>query len=171
VNIPHTGLDHHVVIAGAGRVGAYVANVLKSLQVTFVIIEFDSRQGNRLKEMGMPLVYGDAGQEIVLNAAGIGQAKLLIITTPSAVVTKTIVEKSRQLNPQIKIVARAENIEQIEILHMLAVDAAIQPELEAGLEVTRQTLLTLNMAPEDIIRFTDQVRQESYALLYGVNHE
>jgi CPA2 family monovalent cation:H+ antiporter-2 len=167
MNLPQNGLHQHVVIAGAGRVGAYVANVLKSLQVTFVVIELDSRQVNRLKEAGMPLVYGDASQPIVLNAAGIEHAKLLIITTPSAIVTKTIVEKSRQLNPQLKVVARAENIEQIQILHKLGVNEVIQPEFEAGLEVTRQTLLSLNIAPADIKRFTDQVRQKSYAPLYG----
>ncbi len=171
MNIPQTGLHHHVVIAGAGRVGAYVAHVLKSLQVTFVVIEFDSRRVNRLKETGVPLVYGDASQPIVLNAAGIEQAKLLIITTPSAIVTKTIVEKSRQFNPKLKIVARAENIDQIQILHELGVNEVIQPEFEAGLEVTRQALLSLNIAAADIKRFTDQVRQESYAPLYGDHRE
>jgi CPA2 family monovalent cation:H+ antiporter-2 len=167
MNIPQTGLYHHVVIAGAGRVGYYVANVLKSLQVTFVVIEFDARQVNRLKETGMSLIYGDASQPIVLNAAKIENAKILIITTPSSIVTKNIVEKSRQINPKLTIVARAESIEQTQILHNLGVHAVIQPEFEAGLEVTRQTLLSLNIGSAEIKRYTDQVRQELYAPLYG----
>jgi CPA2 family monovalent cation:H+ antiporter-2 len=171
MNILKTGLHYHVIIAGAGRIGFYVANVLKSLKVTFVAIELDSRHVNRLKEAGMPLVYGDASQSIVLNAAGISSAKLLIITTPSAIVTKTIVEKSRQLNPQLKVVARAENIEQIQILHKLGVTEVIQPEFEAGLEVTRQTLLLLKITAADIKRFTDQVRHESYEPLCVYNLE
>jgi CPA2 family monovalent cation:H+ antiporter-2 len=81
------------------------------------------------------------------------------------------VEKSKRFNPKLKIVARAENIDQIQILHELGVDEVIQPEFEAGLEVTRQALLSLNIAPADIKRFTDQVRQESYAPLYGDNPE
>ena len=171
MNLPIGELRNHVIIAGAGRVGAYVANVLKSLHVTFVVIEFDSRQVGHLKEMGIPLVYGDASQPIVLSAAGIERAKLLIITTPSANVTKTIVEKSRQVNEGLKIVARAENIDQIQVLHKLGVHEVIQPEFEAGLEVTRQALLSLNIAAADITRFTDQVRQESYAPLYEDNLE
>jgi len=171
MNLPETGLHHHVIIAGAGRVGSYVANVLKSLHIPFVVVELDSRQVSRLKEMGTPLVYGDAGQPIVLNAAGIERAKLLIITTPSAIVTKTIVVKSRQVNLKLKIVARAENIDQIQILHDLGVNEVIQPEFEAGLEVTRQTLLSLNIADADIKRFTDQVRKELYAPLYGDKSE
>jgi len=171
VNLPENEMRNHVIIAGAGRVGAYVANVLKSLHVTFLVIEYDSRQVNRLKESGIPLVYGDASQFIVLNAAGIEQATLLIITTPTAIVTKTIVEKSRQVNPKLKIVARAENSDQIQVLHNLGVNEVIQPEFEAGLEVTRQALLSLNIAAADIKRFTDQVRQESYAPLSVDNPE
>jgi CPA2 family monovalent cation:H+ antiporter-2 len=171
VNLPIDELRNHVIIAGAGRVGAYVGNVLKSLHVTFVVIEFDSRQVGHLKEMEIPLVYGDASQPIVQNAAGIERAKLLIITTPSANVTKTIVEKSRQVNAGLKIVARAENIDQIQVLHKLGVHEVIQPEFEAGLEVTRQALLSLNIAAADITRFTDQVRQESYSPLYEDNPE
>ena len=171
MNLPNDELRNHVIIAGAGRVGAYVANVLKSLHVTFVVIEFDSRQVGHLKEMGIPLVYGDASQPLVQNAAGIERAKLLIITTPSANVTKTIVEKSRQVNAGLKIVARAENIDQIQVLQKLGVHEVIQPEFEAGLEVTRQALLSLNIAAADITRFTDQVRQESYSPLYEDNPE
>jgi CPA2 family monovalent cation:H+ antiporter-2 len=166
LNLPKTGLHQHVIIAGAGRVGSYVANILKNLNTPFVVIELDSRQVSRLKETGIPLIYGDAGQPIVLNAAGIEHAELLIITTPSAIVTKTIVEKSRQVNPKLNIVARAENIDQIQILHDLGVNEVIQPEFEAGLEVTRQALLSLNIDATDIKRFTDQVRQELYAPLY-----
>lgn len=166
MNLPQSGLHNHVVIAGAGRVGLYVAQVLKSLHLSFVTIELDMRQVSRLKETGIPLIYGDAAQPLVLNAAGTGTAKLLIITTPSAIVTKTIVENSLHLNPKLNIVARAENIEQVQILHGLGVKEIIQPEFEAGLEITRQTLLALNIAAADIQRFTDQVREESYAPLY-----
>jgi monovalent cation:H+ antiporter-2, CPA2 family len=76
------------------------------------------------------------------------------------------VEISRGLNSKMNIVARAENVEQIKALRKLGVNDVIQPELEAGLEVTRQTLLALNVAASDIKRFTDDVREEYYTPLY-----
>jgi CPA2 family monovalent cation:H+ antiporter-2 len=171
MNFPQNDLHHHVIIAGAGRVGSYVAHVLKSLNVTFVTIEFDSRQIERLRETGIALVYGDAGQSIVLNAARIEQANLLIITTPSTNVTRSIVEKSLQLNPGLKIVARVETTDEIGMLRKLGVKEVIQPEFEAGLEVTRQALLSLNIEAGSIRRFTDQVREESYAALRSDDQE
>ncbi len=171
MNFPQNDLHHHVVIAGVGRVGSYVAHVLKSLNVTFVAIEFDCRQIERMREAGIALVYGDASQSTVLSAARIEQADLLVITVPSTNVTRSIAENSLQANQELKIVARVETIDEIGILRELGVKEVIQPEFEAGLEVTRQALLSLNIEADSIRRFTDQVRQESYAALRSENQE
>ena len=74
VNFPETGLRNHVVIAGGGRVGYQIAKVLKRLGLPFVIIEIDQRRVEQAKIDGMPVVYGDASHEIVLEAAGVGFA-------------------------------------------------------------------------------------------------
>ena len=70
-NIPDTGYNGHVVIVGGGRVGFQIAQILKRLNMQFIIIELDHRRFKQAKEAGMSVVYGDASQEIVLKAAGI----------------------------------------------------------------------------------------------------
>jgi CPA2 family monovalent cation:H+ antiporter-2 len=65
-NIPDSGLSDHVVIAGGGRVGFQIAQALRRLNMPFVIIELDQRRFEQAKAAGMAVVYGDAGQEIVL---------------------------------------------------------------------------------------------------------
>jgi monovalent cation:H+ antiporter-2, CPA2 family len=67
--MPLGGLHSHVVIAGGGQVGFQIAEVLKRLGLQFVIIELDHRRVEEAKEAGMPVVYGEASQEIVLDAA------------------------------------------------------------------------------------------------------
>jgi CPA2 family monovalent cation:H+ antiporter-2 len=42
----------------------------------------------------------------------------------------------------------------------------VQPQFEAGLEITRQALLHLKVPANEIQRFTDAVRHELYAPLY-----
>jgi len=56
-------------------------------------------------------------------------------------------------------------------LQDLGVYHVVQPEFEAGLEFTRQTLLHLDMPAADIQHFTDNVRQELYRPLYDLNSE
>ena len=169
INLPNNGLYDHVVIAGGGRIGSYVAQVLQILRVPFVVIEINFQQIDRFKEKGLPAIYGDASQEIVLEAANIGSAKLLVITTPLAIIAKDIIVQSRKIKPQLNIVARTEGMEQMQILRELGIENIIHPEFEGGLEITRQTLSLLNIPPAELVKFTDQVRQEFYAPFYEIN--
>ncbi|MCC7261632.1 MAG: cation:proton antiporter [Candidatus Latescibacteria bacterium] len=166
IQLPDTGLRGHVVIAGAGRVGRHVALVLKRLEQEFVVIELDPRRVEQAREAGFPVVYGDASQEVVLRAAGVDQAQLLLITAPVIASARLIVYQARRLNPGLRMVARAEGLEQMRWLQDHGVDEVVQPEFEAGLEITRQALICLHIPPPQIQRFTDAVRRELYAPLY-----
>jgi monovalent cation:H+ antiporter-2, CPA2 family len=171
MNLPEAGFNHHIIIAGGGRIGKYIADVLNSLEISFVILEFDSRRVDQIKFLGLPIIYGDASQSIILEAAGIDKAKLLLITTPVTIVTQAIVFQAKKLNPDLHIVTRAETIEHMKMLHDQGVYHVVQPELEAGLEFTRQTLLHLDMPAERIQQFANSVRQELYKPLYDLNSE
>jgi len=171
INLPEAGLRRHVIIAGGGRVGQYVAQVLQRLELAFVMIEMDQRRVTQAKDSGFPVIYGDASQEIVLEAARVKQACLVLITTPAIIVTGTIADQVRRSNPTVHIVARAEGIAQMQVLHQHGVYEIVQPEFEAGLEITRQALLHLNIPATDIQRFTDTIRRELYAPLYQTRDE
>jgi monovalent cation:H+ antiporter-2, CPA2 family len=166
INLPEAGLHDHVIIAGGGQTGSYVAQVLKKLGMAFVVIEFNTLQVNHFKELATPLVYGDAGQPLVLEAAGIENARLLIITTPSAITTRAIAEQGLQMNEKLHVLARSNGRDHMRILRRIGVHGVVQPEFEAGLEITRQALLALDVTDHEIRHFTDQVRQELYAPLY-----
>jgi len=171
INIPRTGLHGHVVIAGGGRVGRFVAQVLRRLDLAFVTIELDRRRLEDLKAAGLPVIYGDAGQAVVQEAARITEAKLLLVAVPALTVTRSIVDQARLLQPRLHIVARADSIEQMQLLHEHGVYEVVQPEFEAGLEITRQALLHLGIPPSNIRRFTDNVRAELYAPIYQAHVE
>jgi CPA2 family monovalent cation:H+ antiporter-2 len=171
VNLPESGLQDHVVIAGGGRVGQYVARVLQQLKLAFVIIELDYRRVEQAKAAGYPVIYGDASQPVVLEAAHIEQARLLLITVPAIGNTRDIIDRVRQLQPELHIVARAEGVEQMETLRQRGVYEVVQPQFEAGLEIIRQALLHLSIRAADIQRFTDTIRQELYAPLYQTHAE
>lgn len=171
INLPETGLRDHVIIAGAGRVGQYVAQVLQRLEVVFVMIEMDHRRVMQAQNQGFPVIYGDASQEIVLEAGNVEQASLMLITTPAIIETRTIVAQLGRSNPTVRIVARAEGVEQMQALHEYGVYEVVLPEFEASLEITRQALLHLNISATDIQKLTDTIRRELYAPLYHTHNE
>jgi CPA2 family monovalent cation:H+ antiporter-2 len=105
INLPAEELHNHVVIAGGGRVGQYVAEVLQRFGLAFVIIELDYQRVEQAKKANLPLIFGDATQPVVLEAAGIEHARLVLITTPEIITTRTIVDQVRNLQPALHIVA------------------------------------------------------------------
>ena len=170
-NMPEAGLHNHVVIAGGGRVGFQIAQVLKRLGLQFVIIELDHRGVEQVKKAGMTVVYGDASQEIVLDAAGIKDASLLIITTPGIVVLRTTVVQAKRLNNRIEIIARTSSPDYFDLLKDLGVSEVVLPEFEASLEMTRQSLLRLQVPAKEVHRYTDTVRHELYAQWFNKGND
>lgn len=170
INIPSTGLRNHVVIAGGGRIGHHVAQVLRRLNLAFVIIELDFHRLEQAKAASLPVIYGDASQQVVLEAAEIEHAALLLITVPANLVSQAIVKQVRRMNPDLDIVARAESLDLMKKLYQYGVYEVVQPEFEAGLEITRQALLHLNVPTAEIQQYTDAIRRELYAPMYEKNY-
>ena len=163
MNLPKTGLQNHVVIAGGGRIGFQIARVLKRLKLQFVIVELSQGRVEHAMMAGMPVIYGDAVQEIVLEAARIGSASMLLITTPGIVEARAIAVHAKTLNSRIDIVARASGLEFVETFRELNVLEVVFPEFEAGLEMTRKALINLGIPTMEIQRCTESLRQELLA--------
>lgn len=163
INVTDSTLNDHVVVAGAGRVGCRIADVLQGLKLPFVLIELDHRRIDRAKERGAPTIFGDAAEPAVLEAAGIERARLLLVTVPVLGVSKAVVEHARRLNPTVTVVVRAESPDAMATFHAMGVSEVVLPELEASLEMTRQALVHLRMSALDIVHLTDRLRNEQYA--------
>jgi monovalent cation:H+ antiporter-2, CPA2 family len=162
-NLPERGLGDHVVIAGYGRVGSFVARLLARLDQPFVVVDPNPGRADEARDSGYPVVYGDAGAEPVLEAAGVRRARLVIVTVPDPVGARLVVERARSINPNVHVVARTTTVEQLEELGRLGVYEAVHPESEAGLELGRQALSHLGVSAGAIQRFADEVRRELYA--------
>ncbi|MDP8901531.1 MAG: NAD-binding protein, partial [Actinomycetota bacterium] len=167
VDLPGEELEDHVVIVGFGRVGGFVARLLRRLEQPFVVVDVDPNKVEVAREEGIPLVYGDAAAEPVLEAAKVRKARMVVLATSDAVGTRLVVERTRALNPHARIVARSAGEEQLEDLGRLGVYEAVQPELEAGLELARQALINQGFGAAEVQRFSDGVRREMYAPISG----
>ncbi len=168
VDVPADGLRDQIIIAGYGRVGRYTAEVLRSLNLAHVVIELDQQAADRARTAGSPVVYGDASSSVVLEAAGVHTARLLLVTVPAAIDIELIVRQVRQLNPDLRIVARAAQLAQIELLRSLGVYEVVQPEFEAGLELVRQVLIHSAIPTTEIQHLSDAIHHDRYQTFAGL---
>ena len=163
MNFPDKGFTGHVVIAGGGRVGTQIATTLHRLAIPFVIIELDQRRVEQAQQAGFAVVYGDASHEIVLEAAAVAHASMLVVTLPGIVESRTIVAAVRKVNSTVAVVARLSDPDFFELFSELQVTDLVYPELEAGLEMTRQVLLGLRIPATEVQRQTESLRQEYFS--------
>jgi monovalent cation:H+ antiporter-2, CPA2 family len=153
-------LTGHVIIAGGGRVGQHIAHILRLLKVEFVIIELNFQLFEQCKAAGFPVIFGDVCHEVVLEAANIKMADLMLLTIPNVIVSQSVVKKSRLVNNNLHIVARAEGTDQMNCLYDKGAFEVVMPELEAGLEMARQALLHLDIPAVIIQNYIDSIRQK-----------
>ncbi len=100
-------LHDHFILCGAGRVGLRVVDELDRKGVDFVVIEHDDQVAERLLTSGHLVLIGDATDETVLEGAQVRRAKTLITAASSDAENVYITLTARGLNPNIYIVARA----------------------------------------------------------------
>ncbi|PPC93919.1 MAG: Kef family K(+) transporter [Methylotenera sp.] len=109
-------LSNQVVLVGWGRVGKLIANSLTEQGIPFVVAEENRAFVEKLREVGIPAVWGDATEPEVLVQAHIREAKALVIATPETVMVSKMTEVAQTLNPDIQIVVRSHNVEEAELI-------------------------------------------------------
>ena len=153
-------LSDHVVIVGCGRVGRHIAETLGRLNIPRVVIEADPIRVNKLRELGVPVLYGEAGNSEILEHVALKRARTLIITLPDDAAALSVVLTARKTAPDVHIICRASTWDGARRLKADGAGEVVRPELEGGVEIVRRTLLELHLPVREIQRYTDFVRRE-----------
>ena len=162
LHVPRTGLDNHVVVAGYGRTGRAVVDALQRASVPYVVVEFNHGALAGPLEQGLPVVWGDISSEGILRAAGIPQARMLVMAVPDWNAIRLGIDRAKDLNPRLFVVARATAAHQVEDLRALRADVVVQPEFEGGIEMVRQALQQCERTDVEIDNVTTELRKALY---------
>jgi len=130
-------LYHHYIICGFGRVGRNTAQELMRTGRHFVAIDpeqlrFDE---NHEKFPGLLYLHGDASDDSQMLAADIEDAKGVFAVTGDDSRNLMIIITARQLNPAVRIVARAQETRNIGKMYKAGADAVISPDFTGGMRI------------------------------------
>ncbi len=171
LNLPEAGLRQHAVVVGGGRVGSRIASVFQEVGLPLVVVELDQRRVQATKASGVPVVYGDATHELVLEAAEVRSARLLVVTTPDMVAARSIITGARRLNADLSVVARTSDPSFLPVFKQMGVSGVVIPEFEASLEMTRKSLLHFPIPVTEIQQRTESQRQGLFAPFFDDDQE
>ena len=134
------GLAGHVIICGYGRIGSIVSRELAAENVSSVVIESNPEVVRLLSEQSVPFVEGDATDDEILLAAGLLRAKTLVAALSQESANVYVTLTARQLNPGIRIVARADAQGHIQRLTRAGADQVLVPHLYGGVRMAQSVL-------------------------------
>ena len=100
-------LRDHYIICGSGRVGSHLVRDLLRANVPFVVIESDQQRAAEFSQRGVNVMVSDATLEESLRDVGVEHARGLAACLPNDADNVYVVLTARDLNPNLRIVARA----------------------------------------------------------------
>ncbi len=130
-------LSDHVVVAGYGRVGKHVCKSLKTDSRAVVVIDNNRERIGTLREKGYIAIVGDASDPDVLKECGIETAAALAIAVPDYFEAQRILQAARSLQPDVKIMVRAHNDEEMDYFRSQNVHMASTGAREIGEAMAR----------------------------------
>ena len=157
---PREKLTNHVIIVGCGRVGRHIAESMGRLNIPRLVVEADPSRLAKLNDLGVPVLYGDAGNSEILEQAGLENARALVATLPDDAAELAVVATTRKHAPKLRIIARASTWDGARQLRAAGADDVVRPELEGGVEIVRRTLIDLALPMREVQRYTELIRRE-----------
>jgi CPA2 family monovalent cation:H+ antiporter-2 len=158
-----------VIVAGYGRVGQLVGDMLQRHKVPYLAIDMDPARVAEERRAGKPVFFGDGAHAGFLHACGIEQARALVITldTPSAI--EAVVTAARLERPDITIVSRARDARHAAQLYDLGVDDAVPETIEASLQLSEAVLADIGVPMGLVIASIHERRDEFRTILKKSN--
>ena len=150
-----TELRDHVIICGYGRVGSKALETLLEHNTKCLVIEKDDQIIEHFRtQTEINCIKGDATQDELLLKCGINHAKALITTLPSDSDNLFVVLTAKELNPKLKIIARASKGTSVKKLKIAGANNVIMPDSLGGSHMAQL------VATPEVLEFIDEISIE-----------
>jgi voltage-gated potassium channel len=146
-------LKHHFIVCGFGRVGRNIAHELHHTGRHFVAIDPEQGRFDDYAEKFPALLYltGDASDDDQLIGADIEDARGLFAVTGDDSRNLMIVITAKQINPNIRVVARAQEMRNVEKMRKAGADEVVSPDFTGGMRMASA------MVRPNVVSFLDEM--------------
>ena len=153
----HDEIDeqHPTLIIGMGRFGQIVNDLLRLSGYATTVIDLNPNMIKGFNEYGIKSYFGDASRREFLIAAGLEQAELLVVAIDNKQQAADIIHFAREINPNIKIIARAYDRFNTFQLYRSGANEVIRETFDSAVRCGKYALEALGMAPETVKKIGD----------------
>ncbi len=135
-----------VIIAGIGRFGQIVNRLVRSSGFDTIVIDNDLPTVQMMRKFGVRGFFGDPSRPDLLNAAGLPDAKVLVVALDGKKQANALVAYARKARPDIHIVARARDRVHAYELNAAGADDVVREMFDSSLRAGRYVLENLGLS-------------------------
>jgi len=153
-------LHGHYIVCGYGRVGRNVAQELGTTTRHFVAVDEDEAMLEAQKEKNPELLFlhGDASDDDMLIRADIEDAKGVFAVTGDDSKNLMIALTAKQLNPNVRVVARCHELRNAEKMKKAGADTVVSPDFTGGMRIASA------MVRPHVVSFLDEMLRTEHRL-------
>jgi monovalent cation:H+ antiporter-2, CPA2 family len=152
--------DGHVIVAGYGRVGRTVVDLLEHHAVRYVAIDASPDNADRARKEGRRVYYGNAGKPEMLKSCGLDRASALVVTMDGGTSVDEVVAAVHRERPDLPIICRARDARHAGHLYALGVREAVPETFEASLQLGEALLVEVGVPMGRVIATVHQMRAD-----------
>lgn len=157
--------QNRVIIAGYGRVGRLVGEMLARHKIPYLALDADAARVSEHRRLGNPVYFGDSANPELLRRCDIAHARALVVTLDNPRAVEAVVEAARAERADITIVARARDARHATALYEMGVDDAVPETIEASLQLSEAVLVDVGVPMGLVIASIHERRDEYRAML------
>jgi K+:H+ antiporter len=152
--------DPGAIVVGYGPVGQTVTRLLAEFEINPIIVEANVDVVLELQQRGKQALFGDASRPEILRAARLDAAAYLIVTVPHAEISLRIIQAAREVAPLVRIITRAEYINQAEAFVQAGTAIIRYDEAESAAALAEALLQDIDVPAERIDAIVSKIRNE-----------
>jgi CPA2 family monovalent cation:H+ antiporter-2 len=160
-------LENHLVIIGYGINGSNLAKAAASSNIPYIAIETNAETVKRERMKDIPILFGDATQDHILETVRLSHARAAVIAISDIFATKVIIKNIRSHSDSLYLVVRTRYVKETPELIALGADEVIPEEFETSIQIFTNILQNFLVPEDDIEQVIDNVRADNYELFKG----
>jgi len=134
-------LKNHFIVCGTGETAITIIHELLLTKKNFVVIEPTKEHIEKLADLDNVLfIHGDPADDEVLEDAGIGCARGILLALPSDEANLFVAVSARDLNPDIRIVSKGIDVGKHKKMIKAGSDAVISPAYIGGMRMVSEMI-------------------------------
>jgi CPA2 family monovalent cation:H+ antiporter-2 len=135
-----------VLIAGIGRFGQIVNRLVQSAGFKTVVVDSNLATVQMMRKFGFRGFFGDPTRPDLLAAAGLEDAKVLVVAIDDKASANKLVAYARKARPDLHIIARARDRVHVYELYAAGADDIVREMFDSSLRAGRYALENLGLS-------------------------